>query len=229
MDTPITEKRYERQQEIVPLSALARTPVIIVGVGAIGRQVAIQAAAMGIPHLCLVDFDTVEEVNLGSQGFREKDVGKYKVDAVAEICREINSQIEIETVIDRFNQSHMIPGAIVICCVDKIDTREFLYAQVRRSMRAMIDGRMNAEVLRVITAHDQDTIEYYRKTLFAPEQTTPGRCTAKTTIFCASVAAGMMLSQLTKIIRNFPLEKDIMLNLLASTVEYNIDEIQQAA
>jgi molybdopterin/thiamine biosynthesis adenylyltransferase len=38
----------------------------VVGVGAIGRQVALQLAAMGICWLQLVDFDIVEPANLVS-------------------------------------------------------------------------------------------------------------------------------------------------------------------
>ena len=39
-------------------------PATVVGVGAIGRQVALQLAAIGIPKLQLIDHDTVEPVNL---------------------------------------------------------------------------------------------------------------------------------------------------------------------
>ena len=36
----------------------------VIGVGAIGRQVAIQLTAIGVPHLQLIDFDHVEIGNL---------------------------------------------------------------------------------------------------------------------------------------------------------------------
>ncbi|MBE3097256.1 MAG: ThiF family adenylyltransferase [Planctomycetes bacterium] len=47
----------------MPAERLAECRATVVGVGAIGRQVALQLAAIEIPWLQLVDFDTVEESN----------------------------------------------------------------------------------------------------------------------------------------------------------------------
>jgi sulfur carrier protein ThiS adenylyltransferase len=78
------------------------------------------------------------------------------------------------------------------------------------------DGRMTAEVLRVITACDHNSRNYYPTTLFEQSQAFVGTCTAKTTIYCANIAAGLMLSQFTKHLRGFPIEPDIQINLLAN-------------
>lgn len=43
-----------------------------------------------------------------------------------------------------------------------------------------------------------------------------GSCTAKTTIYCANIAAGLMVAQFTKYLRQMPIDYDIQLNLLAS-------------
>ena len=61
-----SQERYSRQRDIVPPERLAQCKATVVGVGAIGRQIALQLAAMGIPRLQLVDFDHVEESNLSS-------------------------------------------------------------------------------------------------------------------------------------------------------------------
>ena len=88
----------------------------------------------------------------------------------------------------------------------------------------MVDGRMSAEVLRVITACDPASRDYYPKTLFAPEQAHAGPCTAKTTIYCANIAAGFMLAQFTKYLRMLPIDSDIQVNLLASEMSVASDE-----
>ena len=44
------QERYSRQQDIVPEERMAECKVTIVGVGAIGRQVALQLAAMGVTN-----------------------------------------------------------------------------------------------------------------------------------------------------------------------------------
>ena len=49
-----------RQRDIIPPERLVTCRATVVGVGAIGRQVALQLAAMGIPSQQLIDPDTVE-------------------------------------------------------------------------------------------------------------------------------------------------------------------------
>ncbi len=75
--------RFERQQDLVPQDRLATLTATVIGVGAIGRQVALQLAAIGIRRLQLVDFDRVELTNVTSQGYWQADVGQFKVDATA--------------------------------------------------------------------------------------------------------------------------------------------------
>jgi sulfur carrier protein ThiS adenylyltransferase len=55
-----SSSRFARQSQLVPQDKLALLDVTVVGVGAIGRQVALQLASLGVPRLRLVDFDTVE-------------------------------------------------------------------------------------------------------------------------------------------------------------------------
>ena len=75
---------------------------------------------------------------------------------------------------------------------------------------------MSAEVLRIITACDFESRKHYPTTLFHAEEAYAGPCTAKTTIYCANIAAGFMLAQFTKYLRQLPVDCDIQLNLLAS-------------
>src|SRR3990172_8645 len=99
------DERYSRQKDIVPPDRIAGCKATVVGVGAIGRQVALQLAAMGIPWLQLVDFDLVEESNLASQGYLEDDLGRPKVQATADLCQQANHHLETHEVQDRFRRS----------------------------------------------------------------------------------------------------------------------------
>ncbi|MHC4722451.1 MAG: ThiF family adenylyltransferase, partial [Planctomycetota bacterium] len=78
------------------------------------------------------------------------------------------------------------------------------------------DGRMSAEVLRVLTACDLDSRKHYPTTLFNAEEAFAGPCTAKTTIYCANIAAGFMVAQFAKYLRQLPIDCDIQFNVLAS-------------
>src|SRR3954471_5030256 len=71
--------RFVRQAELVPQEKLVGLTASVIGVGAIGRQVALQLAAIGVRRLQLVDFDEVDETNVTTQGYLNADVGALKV------------------------------------------------------------------------------------------------------------------------------------------------------
>jgi len=77
----MSNDRFLPQAEFVPRDKLIDLRVTVIGVGAIGRQVALQLAALGVSHLQLMDFDRVDETNLTTQGYRRRDLGLLKVEA----------------------------------------------------------------------------------------------------------------------------------------------------
>jgi len=208
------EERFSRQADVVPAERLAECSIMIVGVGALGRQVALQLAAVGAPRLTLVDFDTVEASNLASQGYLEADLGRPKVSATAEQCRRIHSDIEVTETNDRFKRS-MDVGNIVFCAVDKIDARRRIWQAVKDRVDFFADGRLTAEVIRILTACDDRSRQHYGTTLFPQAEAHVGACTSRMTIFAANTAAGLLISQFSRWLRDQPVEKDAILNLAA--------------
>jgi sulfur carrier protein ThiS adenylyltransferase len=188
--------------------------VTVIGVGSIGRQVALQLAAMGLPAIQLIDPDSVEAANLGCQGYRMDDLGQVKVAATADLCHQLHPAMDIQMLHERFRKS-MDTGTAIFCCVDSIETRRFIWRAVRDHAAFFTDGRMSAEVLRVLTACDLTTRRHYPTTLFPGAEAHAGPCTARSTIYCANIAAGLMVAQFAKFIRGLPVEADIQLNLLA--------------
>lgn len=51
---------------------------------------------------------------------------------------------------------------------------------------------------------------------FAQGDVQPGTCTAKSTIYAASIAAGLAVHQFTRSLHDMPLDRDFTFNLLAS-------------
>jgi sulfur carrier protein ThiS adenylyltransferase len=209
--------RFSRQADIVPRKRILDCKATVIGVGAVGRQAAIQLTAVGVPWIQIIDHDTVEESNIASQGYFQADMGRFKVHATADICQQINPKLELHTVNERFKRSADI-GNSVFACVDSIETRRHIWNAVKDKVSFFVDGRMSAEVLRVITACDEKSRDYYPRTLFSADQAYAGPCTAKTTIYCANIAAGFMLAQFTKYLRMLPIDPDIQVNLLASEI-----------
>jgi len=164
----------------------------------------------------------VETSNLATQGFLQKDLQRPKVDVTAEFVREMNQDLNVEVIFERFKRSTPV-GNCVFACVDSIVVRKLIWDAIKDKVVFYCDGRMSAEVLRIITACDEKSREYYPQTLFTAEQAHAGPCTAKTTIYCANIAAGFMLAQFTKYLRLLPVDPDIQVNLLAS--EINVGDV----
>jgi sulfur carrier protein ThiS adenylyltransferase len=184
-------------------------------VGAIGRQVALQLAAIGTPRIQLIDFDTVELTNITTQGYRRQDLGVAKVEATAQLIMELDDSIQVETIPDRFRPSVNIREA-VFCCVDSISARAAIWRSVSRKCGFWTDGRMLGETIRILTATKDSGIDHYTATLFPQAQAQMGSCTSRSTIYAASIAAGMMLHQFSRFLRRLSVDGDLNLSLLAS-------------
>jgi len=208
-------ERDIRQRELLPPKRLASLHVTVIGVGAIGRQLSLQLAAIGVGKLHLVDFDDVGVENLAVQGFLEDDIDKRKVDAVGDLCRLTNSQIEIVKEYGRFNRSTPV-GDIVFSCVDTMRVRSFIFEQTKERTKLFIDGRMLGEVMRILSVRCEvpEDVEYYEtKTLDADGDIIPGRCTNRSTLYCSNMAAAWMVLRFTQWLRDQPLKRDISLGL----------------
>lgn len=209
-----TNPRNDRQADIFPEAELLTAAVSVIGVGAIGRQVAMQLAAVGVPRMQLIDFDTVEDVNLGPQGWNAADVGKAKVDACAAQCKLINPDVAIDIVNGRYSAALEL-NPIILVCVDSIDVRRLIWEHLpERTWELFIDGRMAVRTIRVVTA-TPEAKDHYPDSLFRADEAVPMACTAKATVFTSNMAAGMMVNQFAKYLQGLPSDHDTVCNLLS--------------
>ncbi len=206
--------RYLRHSGFLPQALLRRHPVTVVGVGAIGRQVALQLGVMGVSPMTLIDPDTVETVNLGAQGFAESDLGKPKVEATAKLIQHLNRTVQVIPHARRFRRSEDT-AEVLFCCVDSIETRGHIFRAIKDQVRCFIDGRMSAESLRILTVGNATGLEHYPQTLFTAAQAQQGACTARTTFYTAAIAAGLMVSLYGRWLRGLEIPLDLVFNLLA--------------
>ena len=206
--------RFSRQGDLVPRTKLTDLTATVIGVGAIGRQVAIQLAALGVPQLQLIDFDVVEDTNVTTQGYDFEDIGQLKVDATAGAVQRIDPLIDVDAVPDRY-RSRIEIGDVVFCCVDSISARSAIWRSVSRRCRFWCDGRMLGEIIRVLAVADADSRRHYPTTLFRQSEAQAGRCTAHGAIYTAGIAAGLMTHQFTRWLRDLPVDPDVSLNLPA--------------
>ena len=116
----------------------------ILGCGAIGSTVAENLVRFGITKITLYDFDTVESHNIANQMFRQQDIGKYKVDALADILYEINPEIKNDIKLVKEGYTGQKLSGYVFLCVDSIDIRREVVEkyQSNQFIKAMFDFRM---------------------------------------------------------------------------------------
>ena len=111
---------------------LANKTVLILGAGGLGCPLAIYLAASGIGNIILVDADYIELSNLQRQiAYTDKDIGKLKVDCLANRCRLINPNIKVKPIAKWFDDNliNNIESEIgcfdVICdATDNFETRD---------------------------------------------------------------------------------------------------------
>ena len=98
--------------------------VAVLGVGGLGGRVAWELACCGVGELWLIDGDQVEKSNLNRQiQYVEADIGRLKVEAMAERIQAFNSTIEVRTTAQRVTGpaqlAELIEGADLV--VDAAD------------------------------------------------------------------------------------------------------------
>jgi hypothetical protein len=223
----ITE-RYDRQTSILPVEKLQEISVLIVGVGAIGRPTALLASATGFNTISICDPDTVEPHNLAAQGYKESDIGHYKVTCLATEMHDTNSETCYknftrkfdETMLDRVLDASEVPyrdrKLVVISCVDSIEVRKEIWeaASKHNNLELFLDARMSGPIIQVYGAQKGWTSStYYPTSLFSEEEAFNAPCSARSMLYPCYIAAGMMVSQISNWIRGIPVEPYISLNL----------------
>jgi len=207
--------RFTRQQGLVPQEPLSALTVTVIGVGAIGRQLALQLAALGVRQLQLIDFDHVELTNVTTQGYLASDIGQAKVVATARAVAQIDAELQVAVMEDRFRPTIPLGGGR-FSKENTISVRAAIWRSAGHRCRYWCDGRMLGEVLRVLTVAEHQGREHYPTTLFAQAEAVTGSCTARGTIYTAAIAAGLMTHQFARWLRRQPVDCDLTLNLLAS-------------
>jgi molybdopterin-synthase adenylyltransferase len=206
--------RFERQRAFVPAERLATVSPTVIGVGAIGRQVVLQLAAIGVRQLQLIDFDHVEAPNLTTQGYFAEDIGQPKVSACRQVVARIDPSIEVDVICDRYRAKQSI-GSVLFCAVDSISSRAAIWRTVEHRCQFWADGRMLGETIRVLAAADARARQHYSSTLFNQSEAQVGTCTSRSTVYAASIAAGLMVHQFSRWLRGLDADPDSTLSLLA--------------
>lgn len=215
MDT----ERFLRQLDIVPYNEIQDRSASVIGCGAIGRQLSLQLAAIGIPKIQLIDFDTVEDHNRTTQGYRLQDLGEAKVDALQDAIFQTYDDIDIEVCKQRFPHKSIELNPLVFVCVDSIKARKNIWNAVKKTeFELFIDCRMLAENMHVIAIlPSMEDMDFYQSTLFSESVEAHGSCTGRMTIYSAGVCAGLATHQFTRHLRKLRINRYKAFNMIAQS------------
>ena len=123
-----------------------RDRIHIIGCGAIGSTVGELLAKAGFTKITLWDFDHVESHNIANQMYTELDIGKAKVDALAERMSAINPELKQtgNLKLEKNGWDGQRLTGFVFLCVDNIDLRRRIATENKDNMmiRGMFDFRM---------------------------------------------------------------------------------------
>lgn len=195
-----------RQLTLIPMDTLD-VPVTIIGCGAVGSFLALSLAKMGITQIEVFDHDVVSIENMSNQGFRFKDIGKQKAQALAEIVSDYTN-VKLVCADRKFTQADMAGRkGIVISAVDSMKARQMIWDGLLNEynmVKWLIDPRMSAEFFTLFCMNPADAKDRvtYAKNLFKDEDAVPTPCTAKSTVYTATLAAGLVVKTIKNLILN---------------------------
>jgi sulfur carrier protein ThiS adenylyltransferase len=136
------------EEELEGLMAARHTPGVhallknasvgIAGVGGLGSAVAVALARVGVGRLIIADFDVVEPSNLNRQQYFIDQLGRYKVDALAENLRRINPYVTVQAV-NTLLTTKNIPSLFANCTIvveafDRADMKAMLVNTILEKM-----------------------------------------------------------------------------------------------
>jgi len=104
---------------------LAQSSVGIIGAGGLGSNAAMMLVRSGVGRLVIADFDRVEESNFNRQLYFPDQLGRPKVEALAETLRRISPELELTIVGERVTRANIARFfAHVDVLIEAVDTAE---------------------------------------------------------------------------------------------------------
>jgi len=141
------ENRFARHT-LIPgwdQARLRQSSLILIGMGAVGNEVARLLVLSGIGHLTLCDPDRIETSNLSRCAlFCERDVGRLKAEVAAESLVELDPNISVEfrpqPLVNGIGLAELRDADLVLSCLDTRSARLELAGRCGLVRAPWIDG-----------------------------------------------------------------------------------------
>ncbi len=119
--------------------------VLVVGAGALGNEILKNLLLLGFRKIVILDLDRIEESNLSRTIlFRRRDIGKFKVHAAAEACREIEPDCEVTPLVGNVMEDCGLGvfewSDLILAGLDNREARLWINRAAWKVGRPWIDG-----------------------------------------------------------------------------------------
>lgn len=107
--------------------------ILLIGVGGVGGAVAHMLVRAGISNITIMDFDKVSDSNINRQFVAyQSTIGKYKVDVLSEQLKDINPNINLTALNQKFDSTNNIDltaYTMIVDCIDDIKAKQYLISK----------------------------------------------------------------------------------------------------
>ena len=183
--------------------------VILAGVGGIGSNMAIILAKLNPKAIYMFDIDTVSTVNIAGQFYKREDVGKPKVDALAENIVAFTGYSCVFACNRMYNEGEQIVGNIMVCGFDNMRARRVFFnawkahvgmqSDEEKKNCLFIDGRLTADEFQIFCMTGEDDYymdKYQHDYLFTDREAARTVCSFKQTGYLAQMIGAFMVNLL---------------------------------
>lgn len=175
--------------------------VHIIGVGATGSWIAYVLAKYGIKKIHAWDFDTVAAHNPPNSVYGNNDIGKKKVDALAEkLLRECDCLVVPH---DELVDGTQRLSGFVFLCPDKMSARQQIWygaLKLKPQVKLVVETRLGAELGQIHTIRPllKADVNGFEGTLYDDDEAEESACTYRAIASNVSVIAGIAAHKLIK-------------------------------
>lgn len=197
---------HSRQEWFLQHDQIKDLDVLIVGTGAIGRNVASCVSRLGPKSITIVDHDHVEEHNISPQNWRMEDCGRKKVEVLAQEILSQCSNVEVNPIPKAWTPNLLKRKQFnaVWATVDNIDVRRIVYNYYKERADMFFDIRIGGPLAQVFSIADLSQMtgddDWYSNTFFTQAEAANFGCIQPMTNYLANIATGISVNQFTNII-----------------------------
>jgi molybdopterin/thiamine biosynthesis adenylyltransferase len=213
----MTQIDASRHQTIFSPDAFGDKRVDVIGAGATGSMVALDLAKLGVTNLHVWDFDRIEEHNLANQLYGPGDVGRLKVEALADLIEtQTGTRITIHP--EAMTAANVPDSHVAFLLTDTMESRREIASVYKTKFRtkAIIETRMGTETGYVFTFAPiiPSAFKAWSETLWDDAVTETSACgTAITVGPTAHLLSSLALWQFIRIARNEEYDNQVFFSL----------------